>query len=80
MTGRIAIAAAAFVAGLAIASLPSTSSATICREIVSLGIDRCKCPIDEIQHLDLHRCPQLLEERISHEIPDYERILKQFVK
>ena len=80
MTGRIAITLAAFVAGLAIASLPSTSSATICKEIVSLGIDRCECPIDEIQHLDVRPFLEDIEFLATHRISDFRNLIGELAE
>ena len=79
MTRRIAIAATAFIAGLAIAGLSFPSSAAVCKQTIIGGLDQCKCPVDKLPILDVRQCLGDLELFTIHQIPDYESIIKEFL-
>ena len=80
MTGRIAITLAAFVAGLTIASLASTSSAAVCDQLIVRELDQCKCPLDKMLYMDVRPCVEDLENLATHRIPDIRSLIDELAK
>ena len=79
MSRRIAIAATALIAGVAIAGHSFPSSAAVCKQMNVRGLEECKCPLAKLPYLDVRQCLEDFDELAHYRILDLDSVFEKIV-